>query len=105
MLFSIVGFWPTGRLSQTKYHLKDSPSWVKITRSHHPLQQQQLEVLNVGPKSLVVRLRDGSTMKIPRLWTDIDGVASSAEMCGSETFTLEAFRELIELIDNLKRRC
>ena len=93
-----------GRLSQTKYHLKDSPSWVKITRSHHPLKQQKLVVLNAGPKSLVVRLKDGSTMKIPRLWTDIDGLASGSEMCDSEIFTLEACRELIELIDSLKRR-
>jgi hypothetical protein len=43
-------------------------------------------------------------MKIPRLWTDIDGLASGSEMCDSEIFTLEACRELIELIDSLKRR-
>ncbi len=43
-------------------------------------------------------------MKIPRVWTDIDGLASGSERCDSEIFTLEAFRELIELIDSLKRR-
>ena len=94
----------TGRLSQTKYYLKDCPLWVKITRPHHPLRNQQVEVLNAGKQSLVIRLADSSTMKIPRGWTDADGQSSTIEVAPSEIFTIEAIRELIDLVAVLKNR-
>ncbi len=104
MRFLTVEFSPEGRLSQTKYYLKDSPLWVKITRPHHPLLDQPLEVLNASKQYLVVRLPDTSTMKLPRAWTDANGAPDSGELRGSEIFTIEALRELTDLVAVLKNR-
>ena len=47
-----------------------------MTRRHHPLEGQTFEVLKVGKKDLLVQLRDGSTIKLPRSWTDADGATA-----------------------------
>ncbi len=93
-----------GSLSHTKYHLRDFPERVTVTRPHHPLLNQQLEVLRPGGQWLVVRLPDGTAMKIPRSWTDADGPSAGGALSGSEVFTVEAYRELLALIDALKAR-
>ncbi len=41
---------------------------------------------------------------VARAWTDADGASSSAELHGSEIFTIEALRELTELVAALKSR-
>ena len=99
---SIAEFWPVGGLSQTKYYLKDCPLWVKITRPHHPLRDQQVEVLKADKRYLVIRLPDTSTMKLPRAWTDADGAPSALALAGAEIFTIEAIRALVELVAALK---
>ena len=91
-----------GGLSQTEYYLKDCPLWVKITRPHHPLRNQQVEVLKADKQSLVIRLPDTSTMKLPRKWTDADGQSSTVPVAPAEIFTIEAIRELIDLVAVLK---
>ncbi len=77
---------------------------MTVTRPHHPLQNQQLEVLRPGGQWLVVRLPDGSAMKIPRDWTDADGPSGDGALSGSEVFTVEACRELLTLVDALEAR-
>ena len=93
-----------GRLSQTKYYLKDCPLWVKITRPHHPLHNQQVEVLKAGKQDLVIRLPDSSTIKLPRKWTDADGASSALAAAGAEIFTIDSIRELLECVAALKNR-
>jgi hypothetical protein len=66
--------WPAGRLSPTKYYLSDIDAKVTIIRRHHPLQGLELEVLSAGRATVVVRLAGGSAMKLPRRWTDADGL-------------------------------
>ena len=56
-----------------------------------------------GPKQLVIRLDDESTMRIPRSWTDADG--PRAGMGASErVFTVDAMRALGALVASLGRR-
>jgi hypothetical protein len=60
-----------------------------------------MEVVLGGPRIIVVRLRDGTSMRVPRAWTDADG--RSAE--GPESiFTVEALHELAMLLDAFARR-
>jgi hypothetical protein len=93
-----------GKLSHTKYILYNSPSRVKVTRRHHPLYDEELEVLNADKQVLVVRLADGSPMKMPRAWTDADGAARVQESSLLSVFTIEALRELLNLLGTLRNR-
>jgi len=63
----------TGTLSQTAYHLRVTEPRVTVIRRHHPLEGQQLEVLAERGTRIDVRLRDGTSMRMPRSWTDADG--------------------------------
>lgn len=56
-----------------------------------------------GKSYLAIRLRDGSSMKIPRDWTDVDGKANESELAVCSILTSEAIRELIELTDAIRR--
>jgi hypothetical protein len=72
-----------------------------VTRRHHPLVGQVLEVVRGGRTQIVLRLSDDTTMRLPRSWTDIDGVAVFA----AETiYTVDSLRELLELVEALRRR-
>ena len=92
-----------GTLSQTKYRLSDSASGTTIIRHHHPLIGQKLKLLSVGKTMALVRLPDGSSMKIPRRWTDVDGVACP-ELAGVAELTLHGLHELISLFMALRER-
>jgi len=96
---------PGGKSVHTAYYYlnSDTAEHVTVIRRHHPLHGQSLEVLK-GGQHLIVRLRDGSTMRLPRAWTDADGVAGSPSAQLSTVFTIEALRELLGLLDALKRR-
>ena len=74
-----------------------------MTRRHHPLEGQTFEVLKGGKKDLLVQLRDGSTIKLPRSWTDADG-ATALESSPAAVFTLASVRELAALLDALRQR-
>ena len=59
-----------------------------------------------GKCVLLVRLSDGSKMRVPRQWTDADGDASDLECAadaGARVFTVESLRELMGLVDGLQR--
>ncbi len=51
---------------------------------------------------MVVRLRDGTAMRLPRAWTDADGASPSNRT--ERVFSAEALRELIEHVHVLGRR-
>jgi len=90
-------------LSQTKYHLSDFSSTTTIIRRHHPLQGKTVEVLYVGKTRVVVRLPDGSSFKILRSWTDLDGIVC-AELCGDSELSVHGLKELLSLFLALRER-
>ena len=92
-----------GGLSQTKYYLSNFSSTTTITRRHHPLYGQALELLSVAKATVVVRLSDGSSMKIPRRWSDVDGVPCQ-ELTGDAVLSLRGLRELLDLFEALRGR-
>lgn len=74
---------------------------MTLTRRDHPLEGQRFEVMRGGPTHIVVRLPDG-TMRVPRSWTDADGASTSH---GPDTiFSIETLKEMIELLEALRRR-
>ena len=93
-----------GRLSPTKYILRDTPERAVITRRHHPLQGQQFEVLQGGRERITLRLTDGASIRLPRHWTDADGVAPDASRWCESVLSVEAVRRLLELIEAFLRR-
>lgn len=90
-----------GRASQTQYKTRSAPAQVKLTRRHHPLEGQTLEVLRDGRAQLIVRLSDGTSMRVPRRWTDIDG---AVELARESVCTIDSLREVLELVEALRRR-
>ncbi|MCC6194850.1 MAG: hypothetical protein IT518_10325 [Burkholderiales bacterium] len=94
---------PMGRLSQTKYYLSDLPSKLTIIRRHHPLETKELELLSGGKTWVVLRLADGSALKILRRWTDADG-AVCTELAGHSQLALGGLRELLALLERLRAR-
>ena len=92
-----------GRQSQTKYYHSNSASKTTIIRRHHPLANQQLALLSVGRKTVVVRLPDGSSMKILRPWTDVDGIACT-DLNGDSEISLQGLKELLSLFMALRER-
>jgi hypothetical protein len=55
-----------------------------------------------GPRRIVVRLSDGTSMRVPRSWTDADG--PSATEAPESIFTIEALRDLADLVQAVARR-
>ena len=55
-----------------------------------------------GPEKVVARVGDGTTMRVPRAWTDIDGVPSSGS--ADRVFSVDAMLALIDLVEVLGRR-
>ena len=79
-----------------------------MIRRHHPLVGQELEVLSANKSVVVVRLSNGSSLKIPRQWTDADGAQSGPELQGESELSVQGLRELLELLESLcngTRRC
>ena len=93
-----------GRLSHTKYILRNTPERVKITRPHHPLLHQEFEVLKADSRRLVVQHFDGGTMKIPRAWTNADDEQAVAPRSHPQVFTVEALQDLLDLTNALRQR-
>ena len=94
----------TGTLSQTAYHLRFSPAEITVIRRHHPLEGEQLEVLAERGRGLDVRLSDGTSMRIPRDWTDADGSPPGQPLTSEAVYSVKAVRELIELVRALRDR-
>ena len=86
----------------TTYSRGSAATRVTVTRRHHPLQGQALDLVNRGRTQIVVRLGDGTSMRVPRAWTDVDGVPS--QHIAGTIFTVDALRALLDLIDALRAR-
>jgi len=100
----VAGGWNMGRLSQTKYCLSDPTSTTTIVHRHHPLCGQKLELLFCGGKHTVtVRLHDGSSMKLPRRWTDLDATLCR-ELAGDSRVCLKGLRELLSVFAGVSAR-
>ena len=99
-----AGGWNMGRLSQTKYCLSDPTSTTTVVRRHHPLCGQKLELLFCGGKRTVtVRLHDGSSMKLPRRWTDLDAPPCQ-ELGGDSRVCLKGLCELLSVFASVSAR-
>jgi len=97
-----VASWPEGRPSHTQYYRRLSRTQVRVTRRHHPLEGQVLDVTAEGLTQIVVRVGDGTTMRLPRGWTDADGPQLAKRTEG--VFTVDALRELLERVEAMCRR-
>ena len=75
---------------------------MTIIRPHHPLESRRVEVVFGGPTKITVRLDDGTTMRLPRAWTDADGRMTEAST--ERIFSVDALRELIHLVEAMARR-
>jgi hypothetical protein len=93
-----------GQSSQTTYHLRDTLGRVTVIRRHHPLEGRCLEVTSAGKSYLIVRLPDTSTLRIERTWTDADGPPTPTARGVDTPLTAAALRELVAIVDALKRR-
>jgi hypothetical protein len=94
-----------GGPSHTRYDHRSpsTPPDIRITRRHHPLLGQTFPVVRDGPRELVIRAGDGVVMRVPRAWTDVDGVTAT-DVGSDAVFTVEALRALVELIAALRGR-
>ena len=92
-----------GRLSQTKYYHSNIATKTTIIRRHHPLINQQLALLSVARKTVTVRLPYGSSMKILRPWTDVDGIACT-DLNGDSEISVHGLKELLSLFMALRER-
>jgi len=63
-----------------------------------------LEVIRANKLVLTIRLHDGSTMKVPRAWTNAGGATGIVEPSRDSVLTIEGVRELIDLVSALQRR-
>ena len=97
-----AAIFPRGRPDHNQYNSCSTVAEVRITRKHHPLEGQRIEVLMAGPDKVIARVGDGTTMRMPRGWTDIDGASSSRGV--ERVFSVDAILTLIELVDVLGRR-
>lgn len=91
-----------GLPSHNQYNNRSTPAEVRVTRHHHPLEGLLLEVIKGGPVQVVVRLPNGSPMRVPRSWTDADGAPSTPP--ADRFFTVDSLLELVELVGLLGRR-
>jgi len=92
-----------GRLSPTKYYLSNLQTTLTIIRRHHPLEGQELDLLSATKNWAVVRLPDGSSLKILRVWTDAD-TTTCMELTGNSQLCLSGLRELLKQFEALRKR-
>jgi hypothetical protein len=65
------------------------------------LHGQALDVVRCGRPQIVVRLRDGTSMRLPCVWTDVAGPSCDT----NETiFSVDSLLVLLELVDALRAR-
>ena len=80
------------------------PERVRVTRRHHPLIGEELEVCRGGKKRLTVRLPDGSRMWIPRTWTNACCGVEQTPSVGDAVCTTDSLEEFTRLLDALLER-
>jgi hypothetical protein len=85
-------------LSQTAYNIRSTQEQVAITRRHHPLAGELLTVLQELNGVLVLQLKDGSSLRVPRIWTNADGPVAPQSLDGNEIFSVNSLRELMVIV-------
>jgi hypothetical protein len=90
------------RQQHTTYSHDAAATRVTVTRRHHPLHGQMLDLVKPGRTQIVVRLGNGTSMRLPSAWTDVDGDPSQHTTDGN--FTADALRALLDLVDALCAR-
>ena len=87
---------------QNTSEVETEPTHITITHPHHPLNGQRLELVGVlrGPNSrLVVKMPDGSRVRVVRNWTDYARLSGDVELpAASHLLPVEGLRELIKII-------
>jgi hypothetical protein len=83
-----------------EYSHRDTRSTIRLTRRHHPLEGQVFDVVMSGRTQIVVRVPDGSVMRLPRAWTDADG--APLVRAAERVFTFEALRALLARVALLR---
>jgi hypothetical protein len=68
------------------------------------LREQVFEVLVGGNERITIRLTDGSSMYIPRGWTDADRTGPQHARARDSFLTIDALRRLIALVEALLSR-
>ena len=74
---------------------------MTIIKRHHPLVNQQFDVLIDGNERIVIRLNDGKSMRIPREWTSADGMVCTEQPEHDRIFSVDSLRDLIRVLDGL----
>ena len=98
--FSAAACSQTASPLQSEYSRREASITVRLTRRHHPLAGQVLDVVMSGRTQIVVRLGDGTAMRVPRAWTDAEGTSVPT---GESVFTVEALRALLARVALLRR--
>ena len=99
---STAASWNGDRQQHTTYSHDSAATHVTVTRRHHPLHGQTLDLVKRGRTQVVVRVADGTTMRLPCAWTDVGG--DPAEHASEMVFTADALRALLDLVDALRAR-
>jgi hypothetical protein len=72
-----------------------------VTRPHHPLRGQEFEILRSGKKFVEILRSEGTSMRMPRSWTDVDGNDPCEVLDGDAIFTTQSLKDLKGLLEAL----
>ena len=100
----VAGYCSTGGTVQTKYNHQHLENDVEVTRRHHPLAGQRFQVLRTAANFVVLQLADGSRVKMPKNWTNINDNSAVDDLCRGTIFTTTSILELLDLVQILSRR-
>ena len=85
----------------TTHQFQLSSGFVTITHPHHPLYQQQVEILRIrrgADPDLIVRLPDGMHGAVAMSWTDYAGIADIPSTEPPPLLALAGLRELVQRV-------
>ena len=57
-----------------------------------------------GNERIVIRLGDGTSMRIPRRWTNADGASNDGQPERITVFNIDSLRRLLELVEAFLQR-
>ncbi len=57
-----------------------------------------------GNERVVIRVHDGTSMRIPRRWTNADGDPTDQSLDGNTVFSIDSLRRVIELVEAFTQR-
>ena len=82
-----------------------TPERVTVIRAHHPFVGQEFLVVREGREFLLLELADRSRIRLPRNWTDADGLAATSPGSGPAVVcTVDSLRAVARLVEALAAR-